>query len=228
MRLTHAVLVLADISGYTDFITNREVSLLHAEQIITDLLESMIDRTEHPLILNKLEGDAALLHGECATDDFVAARDVLAQVKAFFPAFAARLALQKEQRAHCVCDACTRIEQLALKAFVHHGEFAIKQVRQFEELAGEAVILVHRLLKNRVAAREYVLLTEPARAAAGVDVALLQEHREDCEGVGAVPLWLVAPGDLPFDLAPRGDAGDQAIATADAVERSGVFHHIPR
>ena len=35
MRLTHAVLVLADISGYTDFITNREVSLLHAEQIIT-------------------------------------------------------------------------------------------------------------------------------------------------------------------------------------------------
>ena len=29
MRLTHAVLVLADISGYTDFITNREVSLLY-------------------------------------------------------------------------------------------------------------------------------------------------------------------------------------------------------
>jgi hypothetical protein len=224
MRLTHSFLVVVDISGYTAFITERTVSLLHAEQIITDLIEAVIDQAQHPLILNKLEGDAALLYGECAPGDIEAARDVFAQVKAFFPAFSDRLAQQREQRAHCVCDACTRIDQLALKAFVHVGEIAIKQVRQFEELAGEEVILVHRLMKNHVPSREYVLLTEAARVAAGFDAGTLQSHRENCEGVGEVALWLAAPDAIPFELVPRGSAG----VAATEVERSAVFHHLPQ
>ena len=68
IRLTHAVLVIADISGYTDFITQREISLVHAEQIITDLMEAMTDRTAHPLTVNKFEGDAALLYAEASED----------------------------------------------------------------------------------------------------------------------------------------------------------------
>ncbi len=225
MRLTRAFLVIVDISGYTSFITERTISLLHAEQIVTDLIDAVLDQARHPLVLNKLEGDAALLYGECTADDAEAARDMLAQVKAFFPAFAQRLEQQREARAHCVCDACTRIDHLALKAFVHFGELAIKQVRQFEELAGESVILVHRLLKNRVPSREYVLLTEDARAAAGLDAAALQGHVEDCEGVGKVALWLTSPEAIPFDLAPRETA---AIATTANIERNGVFHHLPR
>jgi hypothetical protein len=224
MRLTRAFLVIVDISGYTAFITERTISLLHAEQIITDLIDAVIDQARHPLVLNKLEGDAALLYGECAPGDTEAARDVFAQVKAFFPAFADRLKQQREARAHCVCDACTRIEHLALKAFVHCGELAIKQVRQFEELAGESVILVHRLLKNQVPSREYVLMTEDARAPAGLDADTLQAHREDCEGVGEVALWLTSPAAIPFELVPR-DAGP---AEAAEVERSGVFHHLPQ
>ena len=224
MRLTQAFLVIVDISGYTAFITERTISLLHAEQIITDLIDAVIDQARHPLILNKLEGDAALLYGECAPGDTDAAHDVFAQVRAFFPAFAERLRQQREARAHCVCDACTRIDHLALKAFVHYGELAIKQVRQFEELAGESVILVHRLLKNHVPSREYVLMTEAARAEAGLDAAALQRHVEDCEGVGEVALWLCPPAAIPFDLGPHESAA--AAATTD-VERSGVFHHLP-
>ncbi len=223
MRLTNAFLVIVDISGYTSFITNRTVSLLHAEQIITDLIEAVIDQAQHPLTLNKLEGDAALLYGESAPDDIAAAQDVFAQVKAFFPAFSSRLALQREQRAHCNCDACTRIDHLALKAFVHYGEFAIKRVRQFEELAGEEVILVHRLMKNHVPSREYVLITEAARAAAGLDTGILQGHRENCEGVGEVALWLIAPAAIPFALGPR----EPVVAATADIERSGVFHHLP-
>ncbi len=224
MRLTHAFLVVVDISGYTSFITQRTVSLLHAEQIITDLIEAVIDQAQHPLTLNKLEGDAALLYGECTPGDVEAAQDVFAQVKAFFPAFSNRLALQQEQRAHCNCGACTRIDHLALKAFVHVGEIAIKQVRQFEELAGEEVILVHRLMKNHVPSREYVLLTEAARAAAGLDPDTLQSHREDCEGVGEVALWLTVPDAIPCTLAPR----EPTIAATPEVERSAVFHHLPQ
>ena len=82
MRLAPALLVIVDISGYTEFITNRQVSLLHAEQIITDLMESVIDHAGHPLAVNKLEGDAALLFREYEPADADAAtRDVLAQAE---------------------------------------------------------------------------------------------------------------------------------------------------
>ena len=60
MKLIHAALAIADISGYTGFIRRREVSLLHAEQIVSDLIEALVSGAERPLILNKLEGDAAL------------------------------------------------------------------------------------------------------------------------------------------------------------------------
>ena len=224
MRLTHAILVIVDISGYTAFITERTTSLLHAEQIITDLLDAVLDRARHPLVLNKLEGDAALLYGECAAGDAEATHDMLAQVKAFFAAFSECLARQRETRANCICDACTRIDHLALKAFVHCGEIAIKQVRQFEELAGEEVILVHRLLKNHVPSREYVLLTEAARVAAGLDPGGLRTHREVCEGVGEVAMWLTEPALIPFDL----ESQDAAKVATNMAERSGVFHHLPR
>ena len=205
MRLSHAFLVIVDISGYTAFIHERQTSLLHAEQIITELMEAVIDRAAHPLTVNKLEGDAALMYAECEAGDTAAGRDVLAQVKAFFPAFAECTQRQRSERAGCGCDACQGIEKLRLKAFVHVGELAIKRVRQFEELAGESVILVHRLLKNTVAQREYVLLTEAARAAAALDPALLAPHQEVLDGVGPASLWLCGAEGLPFELpaAPR-------------------------
>jgi hypothetical protein len=214
MRLTHASLVIVDISGYTAFINERQTSLLHAEQIITELMESVIDRATHPLQVNKLEGDAALMFGEVEAGDGDGARDVLAQVKAFFPAFAGCLGRQKAARANCVCDACTGIERLQLKAFVHCGEIAIKPVRQFTELAGENVILVHRLLKNHVPLREYVLLTEAARAQAGLDPAVLQGHREELAGIADTGLWLLAPEAIPYDLPPAPVAAAAAIPPA--------------
>jgi hypothetical protein len=196
MRLTHAYFVIIDISGYTNFITQRTVSLLHAEQIISTLMETVIDLAEHPLQVNKLEGDAALLYRECDKDDVAVARNVFSQVRAFFPAFYQSLATQRESRAHCSCEACTNIDNLALKAFVHSGECAIKQVRQFEELAGEQVILIHRLLKNHVASRDYILMTEAARTGADLSVEGLQNHRENLEGVGETDLWLTDSGKL--------------------------------
>lgn len=223
MRLTHAFLVIVDISGYTSFINNRTVSLLHAEQIITELMESVIDRAEHPLVVNKLEGDAALLYSENVAGDQAAARDVFAQVKAFFTAFYERIGQQLEQRANCTCDACRNVDKLSLKAFVHVGEFAVKQVRQFEELAGEEVILVHRLLKNKVPSREYVLMTEAARAAAHLDPAILHAHREELDGLGEAKLWLAAPTDLPFDLPARRAEPPAPVASP----RKPVFHHLP-
>ena len=193
MRLTRAILVIADISGYTSFITMREVSLVHAEQIITELLETVIDGAEFPLKLNKLEGDAALLYAESVTDPARAAGDVLRQINAAFELFYAKLAAIGAARRHCNCEACSNIGNLRLKAFLHEGEIAIKQIRQFEELAGENVILIHRLLKNTVPSREYLLLTRAFAELLGAECPAHVEHREDAEGIGDVELRIVAP-----------------------------------
>ena len=56
---------------------------------------------------------------------------------------------------------------------MHIGEIVIKRVRTFEEIAGDPVILVHRMTKNALPLREYVLMKnsfapEFGRATGGV------------------------------------------------------------
>jgi hypothetical protein len=193
MRLADAVLVIADVSGYTSFIKHRAVSLLHAEAIVTELIESVIDRAMHPLTLNKLEGDAALLYAETGGDVAAAMADAVGQVAGFFEAFDRSLAGVRDARRHCSCDACTNVDSLRLKAFVHVGEIAIKQVRQFEELAGEPVILIHRLLKNHVPSHEYVLLSDAAHAAIQSAAPECEPLAEDIDGLGPVTVWWLPP-----------------------------------
>jgi hypothetical protein len=44
MELKHVALVLADIGGYTKFIRLQKTTLLHADEIISQLLETIIAR----------------------------------------------------------------------------------------------------------------------------------------------------------------------------------------
>jgi hypothetical protein len=50
---------------------------------------------------------------------------------------------------------------------VHAGEVAHKRIRQFDELAGEPVIRLHRLAKNSIREPEYILVTEAFYALSG-------------------------------------------------------------
>ena len=159
MEIKPVILVLADISGYTSFMRLHRTSLMHAELIITDLIESVLDSADHPLTVSKLEGDAVFFYAEIDGDPADVAHSVLNQLQEFFRTFHER---EKEivSCSACLCDACNRAGELRLKIMAHSGEALIKQVRNFEELAGEDVILVHRLLKNSVTADEYMLLTD--------------------------------------------------------------------
>ncbi len=224
MRITLAYLVVVDISGYTRFVTKRSLTLAHAEQIVSDLINAVLDQARHPLVLNKLEGDAAMLYRELQPGDVAAARDVLGQVRSFFPAFRACSATLREDRRNCNCDACSNIAALRLKAFVHVGEIAIKQLRQFEELAGEPVILLHRLMKNSVPSNEYVLLTRQAAALANLDETSLRTHTETVDGFGSQDLWLADPAELP-QLSSRASSTGDAVA---APLRSRRFRNLPR
>lgn len=199
MNIHPTCLVIADISGYTKFIRNKSTSLLHAEQIITDLLDAVIDQSEHPLQLNKLEGDAALLYAVCGNDPARAAMDVLNQVKLFFDAFRKRQnGIIADGDGGCGCDACTNVASLRLKVVMHMGDVLFKRIRHFEEMAGEPVILVHRLLKNSITSDEYLLMTEDFAAASACSEGELRE--ETCDGFGRQKVKVIYP-DTPAPLA---------------------------
>ena len=193
MRLTRSILAIADISGYTGFIKRREIALLHAEEVINELLSAMLDGAEHPLELNKLEGDAALMFVETGSDPGATARDVMDQIERMFAAFSARAESLKQARAHCRCDACANIGALTLKAFLHEGEVVVKRLRQFEELAGEDVILIHRLLKNTVEGSEYVLLSDAFHGLLRHAPPGCAPHEEHADGLGTYKVWTLRP-----------------------------------
>jgi class 3 adenylate cyclase len=194
MELKKVVLVVVDISGYTQYIKFNKTALLHAEEIISALLEAIIDQSKHPLTLNKLEGDAAFMFAVMGDSEAETIQDVLQQVQAFFVAFKAKNHELSNGRASCPCDACQRIRELTLKAIIHQGEVAIKKVRQFEELAGEEVILIHRLLKNSVPSHEYILATEAVYKFLGKEFEAQSELREEqCDGLGPVNVRVMYP-----------------------------------
>lgn len=183
--MQNAVIVLADISGYTRFMKLHGMALAHAESIITQLLDSIIDHTEHPLTLNKLEGDAALFYALTDENPRAVAESVLHQVNGFFHAFSTR---KKEigVDALCNCGACTEVVHLNIKAVVNFGSVVVRRVRQFEEISGTSVIIAHRLLKNSVPLDEYVLLAEDFEQILDDPPPGGTRITEQCEGIGAV------------------------------------------
>ncbi len=203
MEPKHLALVIADIGGYTKFIRFHQTTLPHAQEIIAQLLEAIIDHASHPLVLNKLEGDAALLFAEMGDDAVAAARDVSRQVMAFFSAFHAKSRELSGSRANCPCDACQHIIDLRLKAVLHHGVVATRKIRQFEELTGEDVILVHRLLKNSVARPEYILMSASFHRLAGDLAGYRSESgKESYDALGSVDTVVFSPLPTATEGAP--------------------------
>ena len=160
-----ALLIIADISGYTRFMTANAKTLAHSQTLIIELVEAIIHQVEAPLEVAKLEGDAIFLFCRKPLD---AGRwqeiraDISRKLLEFFQCFREKLA-QLARSNTCTCHACTHLERLRLKVVVHSGEVLFHRVLQFNELAGTDVILVHRLLKNSVPATQYLLITEAAR-----------------------------------------------------------------
>jgi class 3 adenylate cyclase len=205
MQPQAVALVIVDISGYTAFIRSNRATLAHAQEAIAQLLESVIDRADFPLRLNKLEGDAAFLFAPLEDDRAAVAHDVARQVVEFFPAFHHRARDLARSRENCPCGACRTILDLRLKAIVHAGDAAFRRIRQFEELTGEDVIVAHRLLKNSVPLPEYVLMTETFHGLLPEAGRAPGEARaESYDDLGAVPVRVFALHDFVLPgAAPR-------------------------
>lgn len=159
------LLIIADISGYTRYMTANAKTLAHSQTIITELVKAIIKQIELPLEVAKLEGDAVFLfcRKQGGARPWAETKQIVGdKLFTFFCMFSERVG-ELSRSTTCTCNACTHIEKLRLKVVVHSGEALFHRVINFVELAGVDVIIVHRLLKNSVEADQYLLLTESAR-----------------------------------------------------------------
>jgi uncharacterized protein YndB with AHSA1/START domain len=185
-----ACFVIADISGYTNFLAGVELD--HAQDIIADVMDTVLRCLRPPFRLAKFEGDAAFVY---AITDKVDGSLLQDAIESAYFAFRKRLRDIK-QATSCECNACSKMQDLDLKFVSHHGEFIRQKMAGREELAGRDVILVHRLMKNavneRLGGHAYALYSDPCIQAMGIDPAVqgLAEHQESIDIIGDVTCWV--------------------------------------
>lgn len=186
---TRGLLLIADISGFTEFVRDHAKSASHASQIVSRLLKAIMDESGSPLRVAELEGDAVFFYALGSEDELsTIGEQVKHQIPRFFRAFAKELKLLST-RPRCDCHACGSIGSLRLKQVVHVGEVAVEQIGRFEKLFGIDVIVIHRMLKNSLSATEYVMLSEPAFSTFDGFFDLEPESRmEMVDGVGEMAM----------------------------------------
>lgn len=204
MAIRRAVLVIADIGGYTHYMHWNRMHLAHAQLTVAALLEAVIDAGKG-LKLAKLEGDAAFFWAPDG-DAKVLVSDGLSRMR---QAFLARRERIKKANA-CHCESCAQLDNLLLKFVAHEGEVAEQKVKRHVELAGVDVILVHRMLKNQVPVLEYVLMTDPV--AQSLDESMRQLCKpltHDFEGIGQTSTHYLdlATSEVPPTVPERSTSG---------------------
>ena len=186
MGIKPIFIILVDISGYTKFIRLHKMSLLHAEKIIGELMESVLKEVELPVIAHEILGDAISLY---ALDDGSPdlADHIYLQLEKYLLAFHKREAYLLRECGYCICDACNSVGQLKIKAILYSGEAAFTKVLDIQKISGEDVIITHRLLKNSVPSDEYILLTNSfIDRCQSFDKTDFEKHVEHYEGLEPV------------------------------------------
>ena len=188
-----AVIVLADISGYTRFMVENQMSAVHGQQCITFLIETLIREIDIPLRLQEIEGDALFLYAEDPGNDDgweQVLQQVAEKLPRFFKAFYEGIVLGMEATP-CKCAICRNSKELALKIVVHSGTAVFHEIGGFKKVSGPDVILAHRLLKNSVPAKEYLLMSDAGHSTVGCQMAgEFIQGMETYDGFGAVTTFV--------------------------------------
>ena len=161
-------LVVADISGYTRFLADTELE--HANGIIKDLFDAMVPEFNKSVTISKFMGDAIFAHVENVA--YEKSQFMIDFSYRIYSAFADRKELININT-DCECNACTHMNELDLKMFLHYGEYGVQDFNGNKELAGTDVNAIFRLMKNSVVEttniEAYLLITQNALNAMEID-----------------------------------------------------------
>jgi hypothetical protein len=188
MSKTHeGYLLVADITGYTRYLTESELE--HAQETLTALLELLVENTRPPLVISRLAGDAVISYG--LRENFFQGQSFIEMIEDTYVTF--RKALERLVLNNtCGCNACANISSLDLKFFIHFGIFGIQRISEYDELVGNDINLLHSLLKNNVTEetgfQAYALYTDAAIQQLNLKEIgeTLTHHTEEYEHLGEV------------------------------------------
>jgi len=148
------IIFIPDISGFTEFVNTTAIE--HSHHIISELLEIIINANILEFTVSEIEGDAVLFYKK----DYIPSIDeIFEQSKEMFLRFHTHLQ-EIEKSNVCQCGACKTASSLSLKFIAHIGDIKEVAVKQFNKLIGSDLILAHRLLKNNIENKEYLLITD--------------------------------------------------------------------
>jgi class 3 adenylate cyclase len=188
-------LLLADISGYTGFMSGVEQEhgldfsggIPAAYGILAALLDTVIEGVAPGFALVKLEGDAVFEAAPAGSLDGQGDR-VVEMIGATYRAFVGSRTRAIPSSDH-VCTACPAVAHLDLKFVLHRGPAVRQSVGSGSDLLGPAVTVAHRLLKNtvreRIGHRPYLLVTDAAARGLGLSGIGLA-HIEDYPDAGRI------------------------------------------
>lgn len=171
--------VLADIGGYTQFLTG--VGLKHAKEITSHLFNAMLKENKDRWRVANVMGDCLFFCVEAPETP----KETYEHLRALYEQFRGA-ATDVAARSTCDCGACNAAGELSLKFVVHAGEYDTQDIGGRRELIGEDIVVATRLLKNSVPLREYALLTESVSSVAEASALVTEAGRDALGDVGDV------------------------------------------
>ena len=191
------LIFIPDISGFTKFVNNTEID--HSRHIISELLEIIINSDETGMNVSEIEGDAVLFYKE----EIPSVSKLIEQCQLTFINFHSHLRRYDTERI-CRCGACETASQLSLKFIVHAGHVEKIKIKDHEKLHGSDVILAHRLLKNSIIEKEYILLTKNLKPDTENDPAtdgfIIQHGQDNFKNIGDIFYAYISLNKLHDDL----------------------------
>ncbi len=148
-----AVILIPDISGFTRYVANSDIE--HSQDKIAFLLESVLDNNFLDFEVSEIEGDAILFY---KIKPSCSGMEILHQCRLMFTAFHQKL--DELKMSGCKCRSCQGLDTLSLKFVIHYGKVGSIMVKNYCKLFGRDLIIAHRLLKNNINSKEYILFTE--------------------------------------------------------------------
>ena len=185
-----AYFVIADITGYTAFLTGSELD--HAQDILKTLFNALHTNIKPPLIISNYQGDAILTYAP--EGSFIEGQTLLETIENIYIGFAQTLERMKNNTT-CTCKACANMDRLDLKLFVHYGEYVFQEMPGRTELSGADVIIAHRMMKNEVkektGLKAYTLFSKAAVDSLGLQdfTCEMKDHSESYDHIGEVQMY---------------------------------------
>ena len=227
MATRRALLLIADIGGYTEYMQFHRSVLGHAEAATRRMLGRVVGAARG-FDLIEVEGDAAFLsrdvEGLDGPDTLSAVTRAVVDMHRAFHVERRYVELNL-----CPCGSCTRTSDLTLKFVAHVGDVATQTIRRRKKLVGVDVIHVHRLLKNSIDVPEYLLVSGDLHRSGGrvATELAMRERPQDLEGIGPVQTFFVDVADMAPPASLPDPSWPQRIGRTLSMVGRGLPHVLP-